>query len=81
MSDAPQAEDVRRVSWNPRVQVFGQETRKPARSTGPAALSAPPHLPKIFHARVATKLTLQAVGHDSRTRAFGPYVGFEDLRQ
>jgi len=104
ISNAPQAEGVRRVSWNPHVDVFRHEpvlARNLARSTGPeytsslpsspptplasalprqgsrafAAFSAPHHLPAFFKQRVATKLALQAVGHDCRTRAFGSYFG------
>ena len=70
-ANVPHAEDLRaRV---PRIEMIFLRT--PARSISPIVLSAPLHLPETFHTRVAMKLTMQAVGADSRTRAFSRYVG------
>ena len=70
-ANVPHAEDLR--AMEPRVEMV--RSRTPARSTGPIVLSAPLHLPSIFHTRVAMKLTMQAVGADSRTCDFSRYVG------
>jgi len=70
-ANVPHAQDFR--VREPRVEIV--PSRNPARSTGPIVFSAPLHLPEIFHTRVAMKLTMQAMGADSRTRAFSQYVG------
>ena len=70
-ANAPPADDRR--ERNHQVEMV--PSRIPSRSTGPVVLSAPFRLPEIFQTRVAMKL----VGHDSRTRAFGQYVGMRVL--